>query len=418
MYRSWLVTVLAASPLAGCTDTLESDIEGTQSLAITLLAPNPVGSPELRLPDTSRTITFDIEAKDETGAVDTTFTSELHVYAQFLGTLTPEFGGDTLHDFTITNGSAAGVTFDIPQAFGPTVIWVDNGSGFGPDYVHGTLAGTSPTLWYRDPFIADLQTPADEMGLNALSSTPLQDKQIAVGGAPGSPQAANASRYGDRGRLVITSTFAQGYTVSDVQCADAQGNPPCTYAAYDHVMVFTFSAPRDQEGNPIVQGQVISGFGGGLSEFNGLTEIGFPQTFAPVDDNGNPVQDGKDRLPAPVVLDPATWFNGLSDPNGMINFERNEAAPIQINNGVVCPLDEDFDTFKQWKVDPTGTGDNCGGDNVLNVISSGIVEIDPAALVGKTLPKVVGVVRPVNIGSFNVWIIFPRSKSDVADPIN
>ena len=29
-----------------------------------------------------------------------------------------------------------------------------------------------------------------------------------------------------------------------------------------HAFVFTFSAPRDQVGNPIVQGQVIDGFGG------------------------------------------------------------------------------------------------------------------------------------------------------------
>jgi hypothetical protein len=28
----------------------------------------------------------------------------------------------------------------------------------------------------------------------------------------------------------------------------------------------------------------------------------------------------------------------------------------------------------------------------------------------------VGVLRPVNIGSFNVWIIFPRSASDIDLP--
>jgi hypothetical protein len=69
------------------------------------------------------------------------------------------------------------------------------------------------------------------MALDALTVTPLQDKQVTV----------RASRHGARGRLVITSAFAQGYTVSDVRCADEAGRPPCTAEAYDHAMVFTFS---------------------------------------------------------------------------------------------------------------------------------------------------------------------------------
>src|SRR6185503_20997131 len=150
-------------------------------------------------------------------------------------------------------------------AFGPTVVWIDDGSGLGPDYVHGKITGTSPTLFYREPFIFDLQKPRDEMALDALSATPLQDKQIAV----------NRSQYGSRGRLVVNSVFSQGYTVSDVQCADDAGTPPCTAGPYDHAMVFSFSAPRDQFFDQVELGEVIAGFAGGQFEFNGLTEIGF-----------------------------------------------------------------------------------------------------------------------------------------------
>ncbi len=191
-------------------------------------------------------------------------------------------------------------------------------------------------------------------------------------------------------------------------------------------MIFSFSAPRDQCFEQIEVGQVISGFAGGLSEFNGLTELGFPQSFSPLD--GGEILEGEEacdhvlhdvdvaRLPAPAVVE-ATWFNALSDPDGMINFERNEAAPIAVIDGKVCDLDEDYDTFKQWKVDPAGVGGDCSrNDNVLNVISTGITAIDPVALVGQTLPKVVGVLRPVSIGSFNVWIIFPRDVNDVQLP--
>ena len=45
----------------------------------------------------------------------------------------------------------------------------------------------------------------------------------------------------------------------------------------------------------------------------------------------------------------------------MINFERNEAAPIAILNGKVCPLDDDYTTYKQWKLDPAGAGGRLHG---------------------------------------------------------
>jgi hypothetical protein len=395
-----LVAVLATA----CTEE-RAAVTGTQSLAIKLVAPTdpcPAAGP---LADTARTVTFDVTALNEKNEKDTTFDTDVQVYAQFLGTLTPSFGSMPLLTFHVTAGAATGQTITLPNVFGPTVIWVDDGSGIGSDYIPGRVTGTSDVLCYRDPFIADLQTPRDEMALDALTATPLQDKQIGV----------NASRYGARGRLVVNSVFSQGYTVSDVQCADPAGNPPCTYQSYDHALIFSFSAPRDQHGNNIEQGMVIAGFAGGQSEFNGLTEIGFPQTFTPVDAMGNSILDvNLGRLPAPAVFD-VKWFNGLSDPLGEINFERNEAAPIEIRNAKVCDLDDKFITFKQWKIDPTGTGGDCSSnDNVLSVITAGTIsDLDPATLVGKTLPRVVGVLRPVEIGSFNVWIIFPRSMSDL-----
>jgi hypothetical protein len=257
-------------------------------------------------------------------------------------------------------------------------------------------------IWYRDPYIADIQTPSDEMALDALESSPLENKQVTV----------NGSRNGAMGKLIVTSVFTQGYTVSDVSCG-ATG--PCTLTTnpsvkptaapgYDHKMVFSFSAARDEEGRLIVEGQSIEGFAGGVSEFNGLTEIGFPQTFNTVDT----VEVDPTRMPAPVVFD-STWFSNK------IMFERNEAAPIAVTNAKVCNLDDDYATYKQWKIDPAGVGGDCKGNkNVLNVITTGIIPgATIEALAGKTVPRIVGVVRPVNIGSFNVWIIYPRSMADL-----
>jgi hypothetical protein len=92
-----------------------------------------------------------------------------------------------------------------------------------------------------------------------------------------------------------------------------------------------------------------------------------------------------------------------------INFERNESGPIEIDNAKVCDLDSDYDTYKQWKLDPGGQGGDCSSSTrIINVVST-TIDIDPATLVGKTLPRVVGIFRPV----VDHWIIYPRSSADL-----
>lgn len=386
----------------GCTDQRELGLEGTQSIAVELVSPR-TGAIGDRLRDPAeRTLVINLSARDVENQIDTSYTKTLRVYAQFLGTVTPSLEELPLAEIAMTNGVAMNQTIVLPPSvLGPTTLWIDDGVGIGAEYVHGKVAGSSATLWYPDPFIRDLQTPRSETGLDALVSTPLQDKQIAV----------RASRHGAAGRLVITSVFSQGYTVSDVLCADASGTPPCTGDSYDHVLVFTFSAGRGSDGHVLAQGEVIDGFAGGLTEFNGLSEIGFPQTFTPeVLDVNNA------REPAPVVV-ADSWFRNLSDPEGMINFERNEAGLIEVRGARVCPLDQDFDRFKQWKlaVPVPGQDPDCANrSRHINVITAGVVSsIDPAALEGQILPRVVGVLRPVNFPGFNVWIIHPRSAGDL-----
>jgi hypothetical protein len=379
--------------LAACVETRDP-IVGTQSLAIELVSPSP-GSFSQRLGDADRTIVVNVKALDAEGQTDTSFNNPVRVYVNFLGTLTPYLDAAPLKTITMSAGVATNQQVMLPPVFGPTTLWFDDAGAMTPTY----STGASPTLWYRDPFISDIQTPPNEMALDALQKSPLEQKQVAV----------RASRNGANGRLVVTSVFAQGYTVSDVQCA-ANGNPPCTLTnnpligapGYDHKMVFSFSAARDEHFRLIREGQFIDGFAGGVSEFNGLTEIGFPQTFVASD---NPDADPA-RLPAPAVFD-VMWFTNK------YMFERNEAAPISVEGAKVCDLDKDYMTYKQWKLDPSGMGGNCAGRSVINVITNGVVNTDPATLVGKTVPKVVGVLRPVNIGSFNVWIIYPRSSADL-----
>ena len=228
------------------------------------------------------------------------------------------------------------------------------------------------------------------MALDALAASPLQNKQVTV----------KTSRYGARGRMVVTGTYAQGYSVSDARCADDAGNPPCVSGDFDHVLVFSFSRPKDEEGRNIEAGQFIDGYAGAVTEFNGLTEMGFPQSFAS-SAASDPATANLARIPAPVTIQ-SSWITSK------IEFERTESGLVQVLGGTVCPLDSDYTMYKQWKLD---IGRGCSSP--INVITAGLSEFDPQTRVGMPVAKVVGILRPVNIGTFNVWIMYPRDAGDL-----
>lgn len=377
--------VLAGALATGaCVENLPP-ITGTQGLKVDVITPADPGSATNRLDDAARDIVVKVTALDANGEVDTSVSRDVDVYVQFLGTLTPNHEkGVPLATVPLVAGVSANATISLPPVFGATEIWFEDTNGADASYA---LGATVP-LWFRDPTIADFQTPTDEAALDALERSPLQNKQIAV----------SQSRYGTRGRLIVTGVYAQGYTLSDVECADDAGTPPCVADDYDHGFIFTFSRPKDQNGDPLEVGTRISRFTGAVSEFNGLTEIGFPQTFT-ADEPANAA-----RAPAPHVAD-NSWFTNK------IQFERNEAGLIEVDNATVCPLDADYATYKQWKLD---LGSGCG--KAINLITAGVVDFDPAAFEGMALPKVIGTLRPINIGTFNVWIMYPRFAADVVTP--
>lgn len=379
--------MVAFVAFTACTTT-DPGLTGATSLAITIVAPTVVGDVDTRLTQTSITATINIQAKDAQGHDDATYNHTVGVYAHYLGTLTPYLDGTPIAKINVVNGVATNQMVVLPPTFGPTTLWVDDFQDAHPTYA----TGVSPTLWFRDPFISDIQNPIGLTGNDIYDFGPLDHKNISV----------KTSRYGATGKLVVTSVFSQGYTVADVNCPT--GAAPCTSQAYDYIEVFSFSAPTDQNAQFISEGQTIAGFAGGITQFDGLTEIGFPQTFV----NSASVID-KSLEPAVTLFDP-TWFT-----TNKIHFEENEASAIEIDGAVVCPLDANYTTYKQWKLDPSGTGSAaaCAGKNLINVISAGVVDLDPGTLVGKVIPKIVGVLRPVNIGSFNVWIIYPRSAADI-----
>jgi hypothetical protein len=386
---------IALVVLASCTTTQSAPV--STQLKITIVSPANVGDVDNRLigSGSANPVTFNVEAFDENnqpedgqaGHLD--YNKQLGVFVHYLGTLTPYLTAAPLSTVTMTHGVAMNQQVNLPPVYGPTTIWLDDDSSADPEFV----AGTSPTLWYRDPFTADLQRPSSESAIDALSNEPLNGKNVSV----------NGSQFGATGHLVVTSVYSQGYTIADVQCGPS-GAPPCTPTDYGFMDVFSFSAPQDSRARFLSEGEVIDGYAGGDSEFDGLTELGFPQTFVNED---TPVVNTA-LEPPPAKFDPS-WFGNP------ILFERNESGMIEVDNTVVCALDSDYTTFKQWKLDPSGSGDpaTCAGKSIINVVSAGTLDIDPGTLVGKHLPRIVGSLRPINIGSFNVWIIYPRSMADL-----
>jgi hypothetical protein len=377
-----LLCLLAA---AGCEETLDP-ITGTTSLQVELIAPADPGSEDERLDDAAREVTLSITALDAQGLEDTGFSGEVDIYVHFLGGLTPDLGDEPLATADVENGRSGELTLSLPIVFGAAFLWIEHTRGDDPTFA----TGTSQVLWYRDPFLVDISRPEDEGALDALESSPLEDKQINVSG----------SRYGASGRMVVTGVYAQGYTLSDSDCADADGTPPCVTGDYDHIFVFSFNRPRGEDGEAIAVGDVVERLTGSIAEFNGLTEVNFPQSF--MSGEGSP-----EMVPEPFVLQPE-W---LSD---VIMMERVEEALVAVEGVEICPLDEDFDTFAQWKL---MLGGSCDDRDVINVITRGQVnDFDPTAYVGMVMPRVVGTLRPVNIGSFNVWILHPRSIEDIELP--
>ncbi len=375
---------LVAMLAAGCVEK-KPGVEGTTSLRVTLIDPVDPGTVENPLQFDSRDVTIRVEALDAQGELDTSVTGQLNVFSHYLGSLTPELNGPPLTTISMTAGETGELTVALPNTYGPTFLWVEH--TVGEDATFAT--GTSPRLWYRNPYLEDVSRPPDEMALDALERSPLESKEIQI----------NASRYGASGRMIVTGVYAQGYTVSDINCADDSGTPPCTTGDYDSCFIYTFSRPEGADGGDLERGDIIDEITGAVSEFNGLTEVNFPKSFV------NPAEPNLAMLPEPIEIQP-DWLNTR------IEMERAESALIAVVNAELCPLDDDFETYAQWKLD---LGQGCG--RPINVISTGVAaEFDPSNYVGQVIPRVVGTLRPVNIGSFNVWIMYPRDGDDITTP--
>lgn len=377
-----LCSVAALALCAGCVDEQGYSTK-TTSLKVTVSAPKDLGTDGARLADSVRQITLDVKALDEQGADDRGFMAPVDVQVHTLGSLS-----ETMVQITLVNGAGSG-TITMPTAFGKTFLWVEDVTD--TPLRQATFAtGTSPVLWYREPTIFDISTPdSKQSAASQLRFSPLSGKQVRVSG----------SKYGADGRLLVTGVFADGFSVSDVM----YGQPSKTMP-YGHVYVFSFGRPVDIHGKALAIGQTLKWVEGGVAEFNGFTELNFPTEEV---DTGLAADAS---MPLPVEIDKEWLRSGPM--RDLLKMEEQESGLMSVTGAKLCPLDSDYDMYKQFKVD---IGLGCSA--AINVITAGTIStFDPSGYVGKTIPKIVGILKTVNLGGFNVWILLPRTTADLLLP--
>jgi hypothetical protein len=347
--RALSVAALAVVALGapGCIEKKLSPTSGrVDLLRVELLEPADRGAPDR--PISARRAKFNVIARDDQGQ---TRVEDLNVnlYVSFGGVKTGALqacgteGPTTVPIATLTlrQGQLLGYEADLPQAFGPTSIWVE-------DPLTGTI-GASDTINFRNPYITDVQKPVDPTAPNASFCTPWAGKFVTVNGTAQ-----------PNGKLVISSVFGNAVAVTDSSATE-----------YGSIYLFTFGRPPAWA----VPGRVLDSFSGNLSKFIGFTELNFP--LMDRNDEVNPAY-----IPAPVRL-------AAADTKDIPKLLSLVAAPVEVS-GVLCdplppnPNNDPFvqGTIEQWyKFNSFVVGSVVGSATDCTSINNFSVQL-PAKIVG------------------------------------
>ena len=134
-------------------------------------------------------------------------------------------GTDPIERVTLTAGMLMNHTVQLPLAFGSTSIWID-------EPVSGAT-GASPTIYFRNAFIDEAQTPPDLTATNATFCSPFNGKFLVFDHARGA------------GQLVVGAVYNNAFTITDT------GAPP---GQFNSIYVYAFGQPPPE----IVEGRVIT----------------------------------------------------------------------------------------------------------------------------------------------------------------
>lgn len=255
--------VLLAAVLGACSERIPRDTTKLASFGVKLRS--PAGSPDSPLPFSVRedtTFVIDVEARDARGLPLPTYNGQIAV-----SVVPGEIVAVAPAEPQLSSGVREGIEVTVRKSFGPTNLWVEDRSGQNPFAV-----GVSPTIWFQNPRIWDIQQPLTR------GDSPLAGSVVSV----------------DRGKNVVVHVSNAGFYVVDTTvdpCSadrDAQNRCPagatccpigirCDLARgrcrddFKTIFAFNFNRPEG-----LLRGDVLRRFGGSVSEFLGFTELGFP----------------------------------------------------------------------------------------------------------------------------------------------
>jgi hypothetical protein len=395
--------------VASCQELPSQTANRISSIELDLLQPTNVGSP--MAPVQVQSAAFNLTALDDHGAVWPRDV-DVDVYVSFGGVKTglvtgcgASADGKPIETIHLKAGTAINQTVALPQAFGATTIWVEE---------HTSAAtGASPTIYFPNPLISDVQTPPDLTAPDATFCSSLSGKFITIDRATGS------------GKLVVTSVFSGAFAVTDTGGT-----------IFNSMYVYSFGQPPSY----IVPGKVINSFSGNVSKFVGFTELNFP-LFDAADDTV-PLAP----VPSPVPLTEDLLTNRMNT-----TLLQWDASLVQVTGKICDPEDPNIQgAIAQWYNYDTFVLDN---DGTCQSISNYAVQLegkklgnfDPVAQKGQTITAV-GMLRnnsgqnpyldvngmtiPCDVvqqdclqgvcvdnickkGPFNFWTVNPRTPADI-----
>ena len=351
-FRPLVFAVLVAG--AGCVDH-QASLTGhnVSTLDVQLLSPtaDQLGSP--MAPVDVQQATFNVIARDDTGAVvaqDMT----ADVYISFGGVKTgidtacgATDNGAPIQTVTLKQGVLMNQMVSLPSAFGSTSLWIeDPKSG---------ATGASPTIYFRNATIPEVEKPADLTAANATFCSPFNGKFLTFDQpSPG-------------GQFVVTSVFGDAFSVTDTGAT-----------SFNSIYLFAFGQPPAY----IVEGAVVTSFSGNYSKFVGFTELNFPLFNV---DQSAPLA----TVPAPVVLsytDLSNITTMLGNDAGVVQYTGTICDPDPANptnDATIAKTDQSWETYNQFVVDGDGTCDSF--TNLAVELPAKILgNFDPTQQIGKT----------------------------------
>ncbi len=416
---SWLALIGLVVVASGCNEQKPNGLLNIIStLQVTMVSPSPSALGTPTDPIALDQAVINVAALDANGSPFPA-TTDIGVFISFGGLKTGaagSCGADTSGNFPLstihlTGGIATNQTIPMGGAFGATTIWLQEATS--------SATGASPTIYFRNPLISDVQTPPDLTAQNATFCSTFNNKYIVIDHATGN------------GQLVVSSVFGDSFAITDTGAT-----------TFNSMLIYTYSNP----GLGIVPGTDITSFSGDVNKFVGFTELNFPLYN---NDNNAPLAP----VPSPIPLTAAQVSSG--DIPGLLGADASTVVstgticqpypPNPTNDPDIAETDKSWVSYNQFVLDG-------GGGAPCDSFSNFAVELptktfgafDPIASTGKTA-TVVGMLvnnsgqnpeldgngmtipcSATNVclagtcvsgickkGAYNFWTIQPRTPADI-----